>query len=102
MGIIAHSLSIGFVEKNIKSKTFLRIISPLCIVFFFFLLISILFAGEAERLLSLVDYMGGDYKNAVKGGKIIDEREYEEMVAFSSDVVALFSELKASGGDKAG
>ena len=102
MGIIAQSLSIDFVERNIKSKIFLRIISLLCIVFFFFLLISNSYAGEAERLLSLVDYMGGDYKNAVQGGRVVDEREYEEMVAFSSDVINLFSELKASGGDKAG
>jgi high-affinity iron transporter len=102
MGIIAQSLSIGFVERIIKSKIFLRIISPLCIVFFFFLLIPNLYAGEAERLLSLVDYMGGDYKNAVQDGKVVDEREYKEMVAFSSDVIDLFSELKASDGDKAG
>jgi high-affinity iron transporter len=103
MGISAGSLKINFTTNNVEFKAFLRVISFLYAVFFlFFLLVSNSYAGEAERLLSIVDYMGGDYKNAVKDGKVVDEREYKEMVAFSSDVIDLFSELKASGGDKAG
>lgn len=57
---------------------------------------------EAKRMLSLVDYIGGDYTNAVKGGSIINEEEYKEMQEFSSEALRLFEELKSSGGDKAG
>ncbi|MGH7889708.1 MAG: c-type cytochrome, partial [Thermodesulfobacteriota bacterium] len=53
-------------------------------------------------MLSLVDYIGGDYTNAVKGGRIINEEEYKEMQEFSSEALSLFGELKSSGGDKAG
>jgi len=96
-------LKINFTRNNVESKAFLRVISLLYSGFFlFFLLVSNSYAGEAERLLSMVDYIGGDYKNAVQNGKVVDEREYKEMLGFSSDVIDLFSELKASGGDKAG
>lgn len=103
MGISAGRLKIHFTTNNVESKPFLRVISFLYAgIFLFFLLVSNSYAGEAERLLSIVDYMGGDYKNAVQDGRVVDEREYKEMVVFSSDVIDLFSELKASGGDKAG
>lgn len=103
MGISTGSLNIGFTRNNVESKAFLRVISLLYAGFFlFFLLVSNSYAGEAERLLSMVDYIGGDYKNAVQDGKVADEREYKEMLGFSSDVLDLFSELKSSGGDKAG
>lgn len=90
--------------NNPKSKTFLRVISCLsACLFFLFLFASALYASEeAERVLSIVDYIGGDYKNAIQEGRVIDEREYKEMLGFSSDVIELFSELKASDGDKAG
>src|SRR6266478_5319032 len=83
MGISTGSLKINFTINNVESKAFFRVIGFLYTGFFlFFLLVS--------------------NKNAVQDGKVVDEREYEEMVAFSSDVINLFSELKASGGDKAG
>ncbi|HSE84335.1 MAG TPA: cytochrome c/FTR1 family iron permease, partial [Thermodesulfobacteriota bacterium] len=55
----------------------------------------------AKRILSLVDYIGGDYKNAVQQGKIINKEEYDEMLEFSSESLGLFKKLKASEGDKA-
>src|ERR1700752_3324577 len=94
--------------NNPKSKIFLMVISRLSAFLFFLFLLLFLFASasyaseEAKRVLSIVDYIGGDYKNAIQKGKIIDEREYEEMLGFSSDVIELFSEVKASDGDKAG
>lgn len=56
---------------------------------------------EAKRILSLVDYIGGDYRNAVGGGRIINEAEYAEMEEFSSEVSELFAKLEQSSGDSA-
>ena len=60
-------------------------------------------ADEAKRVLALIDYIGGDYRNAVQGGKVINADEYQEMTEFSTRSLELFRQLKASeGGDKAG
>lgn len=60
-------------------------------------------ADDAKRLVALVDYMGGDYKNAVASGKVINQLEYDEMLEFSSRSLEIFAQLKAAeGGDKAG
>jgi high-affinity iron transporter len=56
---------------------------------------------EAKRILSLVDYIGGDYSNAVGGGQIINEAEYAEMEEFSSEVSELFAKLEQLSGDSA-
>ncbi|MCI0482144.1 MAG: hypothetical protein L0213_11220, partial [Candidatus Dadabacteria bacterium] len=37
-------------------------------------------SNDANRILSLVDYIGGDYGNAVKDGQIINTAEYSEML----------------------
>ncbi len=57
---------------------------------------------EAKRILSLVDYIGGDYRNAVSGGRIINDAEYNEMLEFSSEVGGLFADMEKEGGDGAG
>jgi high-affinity iron transporter len=60
-------------------------------------------ADEAKRLLALIDYIGGDYRNAVQGSKIINEDEYQEMTEFSARSLELFERLKESEGrDRAG
>ncbi|HXV80335.1 MAG TPA: cytochrome c/FTR1 family iron permease [Candidatus Binatia bacterium] len=60
-------------------------------------------ADEANRVLALIDYIGGDYRNAVQGGKVINADEYQEMTEFSTRALELFDQLKTSeGGDKAG
>ncbi len=57
---------------------------------------------EAKRVLALVDYIGGDYRNAVQAGKVINQDEYQEMTEFSARSLELFKQLKANeGGDKA-
>ncbi len=53
-------------------------------------------------IFSLVDYIGGDYKNAVRDGSTTSEEEYAEMLDFSSEALNLFRDLKSSDGDKAG
>ena len=53
-------------------------------VLILFLFPGLSYAGEIDRILSLVDYIGGDYSNAVRDGKVINEFEYQEMLDFSS------------------
>ncbi|HEX2385215.1 MAG TPA: FTR1 family protein, partial [Candidatus Binatia bacterium] len=48
----------------------------------------------AKKLVALLDYVGGDYKNAVAGGKIASESEYGEMKEFSTRIVELGRQLK--------
>ncbi|MGZ9157140.1 MAG: c-type cytochrome, partial [Candidatus Binatia bacterium] len=58
---------------------------------------------EAKRILALIDYIGGDYKNSVKDGSVINPGEYQEMSEFAARSAQLFTQLKAAeGGDKAG
>src|SRR4030095_13424003 len=58
---------------------------------------------EAKRLVSLLDYLGSDYKNAVKDGKILSQDEYAEMQEFSKPRQELLNQLKqAQKGDRAG
>ncbi len=59
-------------------------------VLIFFLFPGLSYAAEIDRILSLVDYIGGDYANAVKEGRIINEFEYQEMLDFSSATVDLW------------
>ncbi|NIV41699.1 MAG: c-type cytochrome, partial [Candidatus Dadabacteria bacterium] len=49
---------------------------------------------DAKRILSLVDYIGGDYQNAVADGKIINTDEYNEMLDFSATASELGSSIK--------
>jgi high-affinity iron transporter len=64
----------------------------------FFLLPQVLQASEnkdAKRILSLVDYIGGDYKNAVLGGKVINADEYTEMLDFSESARLLANNIES-------
>jgi high-affinity iron transporter len=70
---------------------------------FFFGLPSASAQEQAKRLVSVLDYLGSDYKNAVKDGKIVDQDEYGEMQEFSKRTQELLNQLKAADGvDKAG
>ncbi len=58
---------------------------------------------DAKRLVSLLDYLGSDYKNAVKDSKILSQDEYGEMQEFSRRSQELFNKLKETDkADKAG
>lgn len=59
-------------------------------------------ADEAKRVVALIDYIGGDYRNAVQGGKVVNADEYAEMTEFSARSLDLLKKLKAAEGDKAG
>ncbi len=41
--------------------------------------------GDAQRLVALVDYIGGDYGGAVRGGQVVSPTEYEEQLRFAAD-----------------
>ncbi len=51
---------------------------------------------QAKRLVSLLDYLGSDYKNAVKDGKILSADEYTEMQEFSKRSQELFNRTQTS------
>ena len=78
-----------------------------CIFISAFLLVanspSLSASDEPKRIVALVDYIGGDYRNAVQAGKIINQDEYQEMTEFSARSLELFERLKQSEGrDRAG
>ena len=50
---------------------------------------------QARRLVALLDYLGGDYQNAVQNGKIVNKDEYAEMQEFSKRITELMGQLKA-------
>lgn len=58
-------------------------------------------ADEAKRVVALIDYIGGDYRNAVQDGKVVNADEYTEMTEFSARSLELFKQLKSAEGDKA-
>src|SRR4030095_799073 len=58
---------------------------------------------QAKRLVALLDYLGSDYKNAVKDGKILSQDEFAEMQEFAKRSLELFNQLKEiDKADKAG
>ncbi|MEN8170045.1 MAG: cytochrome c/FTR1 family iron permease [Pseudomonadota bacterium] len=44
------------------------------------------FAGDTQQLLQLLDYVGVDYAEAVKDGKVINAGEYDEMIEFAGAI----------------
>ena len=84
----------------------LFILRSLTLVFLVFLLFaaSTVFADdEARRLVAVLDYVGSDYKNAVRDGTIVSQEEYQEMQEFTKRILELLNQLKEiDKGDKAG
>ena len=75
---------------------------PLCAIFATLVFIGLLFVGStvsaqepAKRLVALLDYLGGDYGNAVQDGKVTNQDEYAEMQEFSKRIVELVDQLTA-------
>ena len=50
---------------------------------------------EVQTTWRLLDYIGVDYREAVAGGRIINQLEYDEMLEFSSTVAAKVAALPA-------
>ncbi len=51
---------------------------------------------EAKRIVALVDYIGSDYKNAVRSRGVINQVEYQEMKEFSRRTLDLLAELRVA------
>jgi high-affinity iron transporter len=49
--------------------------------------------GDAQRLVALVDYIGGDYGGAVSGGAVVSPSEYEEQLRFAADALSIARNL---------
>jgi high-affinity iron transporter len=45
--------------------------------------------GDAQRLVTVLDYVSSDYARAVQGGAVVSADEYEEQVKFVADAHAL-------------
>lgn len=52
--------------------------------------------ANTRSLINLLDYISQDYKNAVQDGKIINQSEYQEMLDFSEEAVALFNVISSN------
>ena len=57
--------------------------------------------GDGQRLVSLVDYVAGDYGGAVSNGQILSVYEYEEQLGFLETALALASRVKSGAEDGA-
>lgn len=51
------------------------------------------FAESSQRIIQMLDYIGVDYPNAVKGGQVADPTEYTEMQEFSAEVLKLMEQM---------
>ncbi len=51
---------------------------------------------EAKKIVALVDYIGGDYKNAVRSREVINPGEYQEMREFSQRALELLGQLRTA------
>jgi high-affinity iron transporter len=88
-----------------RNSEILRLGVSLCfaLLTFSFTASTVSAQDQAKRLVSVLDYLGSDYKNAVKDGKVINPDEYGEMQEFSKRTQELLNQLKqGDGADKAG
>src|SRR5687767_3160285 len=49
--------------------------------------------GDAQRLVTILDYVGSDYAMAVQNGQVVSTLEYEEQVKFTADARRLAASL---------
>src|SRR5687768_12400080 len=49
--------------------------------------------GDVQTAWRLLDYIAVDYREAVEGGRIVNQLEYDEMVEFSGSVRERFDAL---------
>jgi high-affinity iron transporter len=49
--------------------------------------------GDAQRLVAVLDYVGGDYALAVKDGAVVSAAEYDEQVKFVSEARSMAASL---------
>ena len=90
-------------RSSARGKYRLRCLPALGGLLFVLLVVPLHAQEQAKKLIALLDYLGSDYKNAVKDGKILSPDEYEEMQEFAKRGLELYEQLKQiDKGDKAG
>ena len=57
--------------------------------------------GDAQRLVTLVDYVGRDYRRAVRDGRVVSPDEYDEQLHFLADAMRLGQALLSGPQDEA-
>ena len=74
-----------------------RLLSPLILLFAAWLAAVPARAAEAgvETTWRLLDYIAVDYREAVAGGRVVNQFEYDEMLEFSNSVAARIGSLPA-------
>src|SRR5262249_56436046 len=50
---------------------------------------------RAQTILHMLDYVAGDYPEAVKDGKVTDDAEYQEQIDFINQAITMLGELPA-------
>lgn len=55
--------------------------------------------GAAQRLVSLIDYVGGDYRLAIRAGQVLAVEEYDEQRRFAAEIRARGRELLRNDDD---
>ncbi len=91
-------MTTGMLQR--RSKTISKLTAALFAISLLVLAATPVLAQEqAKKLVALLDYLGSDYKNAVKDGKVLNPAEYGEMQEFAKRGQELFNQLKE--GDKA-
>jgi high-affinity iron transporter len=56
---------------------------------------------KARTVIHMLDYVGVDYPQFVKEGKVLDETEYQEQREFAAQSLALLEQLPAAAGQAA-
>jgi high-affinity iron transporter len=56
---------------------------------------------QAQTVIHMLDYVSVDYPEFVKGGKVLDEPEYQEQREFASQSIKLLEQLPAAEGREA-
>src|ERR1044071_5745833 len=97
------SSPVRFAEKRAPRVLQLAVILVIALLFILGSAQSGVAQEQAKKLVALLDYLGSDYKNAVKDGKVLNNDEYGEMQEFAKRGRDLFNQLKEiDKGDKAG
>ena len=90
-------------EPRRRGLFILRSLTLVFLVFSLFAASAVFADDEARRLVAVLDYVGSDYKNAVRDGTIVSQEEYQEMQEFTKRILELLNQLKEiDKGDKAG
>ena len=93
----------GPTPEGMRIGAFVRPLGPLLAVAFALAALQPAMAASpsdspttrAQTILHMLDYVAGDYPEAVKDGAIVDEAEYKEQIDFVNQAITMLGELPA-------